>query len=318
MFFSTFSLEPLCDADLIYLESVTQVCIMGINTIWDIASGCLFDYQLTGCYGEKAAEGGKMLGAIAGDIIGSRFEHAGIKSKDFELFNRQSVFTDDTVHTVALADSLLHKIPYQEKLREYFRYYPHAGYGSRFRRWARSPHPVPYGSYGNGSAMRVSPIAWYYDSLDVVLEEAQCSAEMTHNHPEGIRGAQAVAGAVFIARNGADKMQLRSFIEDSFAYDLSESIDEIRPDYGFDVSCQGSVPYAILAFLESSDFEDAIRNAVSLGGDSDTQACIAGCIAEAYYGGVPTEIAEEALARLDPRLTGIYQKFMGTTGGGSI
>ena len=252
-----------------------------------------------------------MLGAIAGDIIGSRFEHAGIKSKDFELFNRQSIFTDDTVHTVALADSLLHKIPYQEKLREYFHYYPHAGYGSRFRRWARSPRPTPYGSYGNGSAMRVSPIAWYYDSLDVVLEEAQRSAEMTHNHPEGLRGAQAVAGAVFVARNGVDKMQLRSFIEDSFAYDLSGSIDEIRPDYGFDVSCQGSVPYAILAFLESTDFEDAIRNAVSLGGDSDTQACIAGSIAEAYYGEVPTKIAEKALARLDPRLTDVYQQFMG-------
>ncbi len=250
-----------------------------------------------------------MLGAIAGDIIGSRFEHAGIKSKDFELFNRQSIFTDDTVHTVALADSLLHKIPYQEKLREYFIYYPHAGYGGRFRRWARSPQPMPYGSYGNGSAMRVSPIAWYYDSQDEVLEAARRSAEMTHNHPEGLRGAQSVAGAVFIARKGADKKQIRNFIQDTFAYDLSGSIDEIRPGYSFDVSCQGSVPYAILAFLESTDFEDAIRNAVSLGGDSDTQACIAGSIAEAYYGGVPVEIADEALARLDSRLTDIYKKF---------
>jgi len=250
-----------------------------------------------------------MLGAISGDIIGSRFEHAGIKSKDFELFNRQSVFTDDTVHTVALADSLLHKIPYQEKLREYFHYYPHAGYGGRFRRWARSPQPMPYGSYGNGSAMRVSPIAWYYDTEDEVLEAARRSAEMTHNHPEGLRGAQAVAGAVFISRKGADKKQIRDFIQDTFAYDLSGSLDEIRPGYSFDVSCQGSVPYAILAFLESTDFEDAIRNAVSLGGDSDTQACIAGSIAEAYYGGVPVEIAEEALARLDSRLTDIYEKF---------
>lgn len=250
-----------------------------------------------------------MLGAIAGDIIGSRFEHAGIKSKDFELFNRQSIFTDDTVHTVALADSLLHKIPYQEKLREYFHYYPHAGYGGRFRRWARSPQPMPYGSYGNGSAMRVSPISWYYDTQNEVLEAARRSAEMTHNHPEGLRGAQSVAGAVFIARKGADKKQIRDFIQDTFAYDLSGSLDEIRPGYRFDVSCQGSVPYAILAFLESTDFEDAIRNAVSLGGDSDTQACIAGSIAEAYYGGVPVEIADEALARLDSRLTAIYKKF---------
>ena len=252
-----------------------------------------------------------MLGAIAGDVIGSRFEHAGIKSKDFKLFNRQSIFTDDTVHTIALADSLLHKIPYQEKLREYFQYYPNAGYGGRFRRWARSPQPVPYASYGNGSAMRVSPVAWYYNDLDKVLEKAQRSAEITHNHPEGIRGAQAVAGAVFIARKGADKRQIQDFIQETFAYDLSESLDEVRPGYEFDVSCQGSVPYAILAFLESTDFEDAIRNAVSLGGDSDTQACIAGSIAEAYYGGVPDEMAEEALARLDSRLKEIYQEFWG-------
>lgn len=250
-----------------------------------------------------------MLGAIAGDIVGSRFEHAGIKSKQFELFNRQSVFTDDTVHTIAVADSLLNKIPYDEKFREYFRYYPNAGYGGRFRRWARSPQPVPYGSYGNGSAMRVSPVAWYYDTLDKVLEEALHSAEMTHNHPEGIRGAQAVAGAVFIARQGADKSQIRNYIEDEFAYDLSRSLDEVRPAYKFDVSCQGSVPFAILAFLESSDFEDALRNAISLGGDSDTQACIAGSLAEAYYGGVPALIAKETLARLDSRLSGIYRSF---------
>ena len=250
-----------------------------------------------------------MLGAIAGDIIGSRFEHAGIKSKDFELFNRQSVFTDDTVHTIALADSLLHKIPYQEKLREYFHYYPHAGYGGRFRRWARSPKPKPYGSYGNGSAMRVSPIAWFFDTESKVLEEARRSAEMTHNHPEGLRGAQSVAGAVFIARKGADKKQIRDFVQDTFAYDLSGALDEIRPGYSFDVSCQGSVPYAIMACLESTDVEDAVRSAVSLGGDSDTQACIAGSIAEAYYGGVPVEIADEALARLDSRLAGIYQEF---------
>lgn len=250
-----------------------------------------------------------MLGAIAGDIIGSRFEHAGIKSKDFALFTRQSVFTDDTVHTIAVADSLLHKIPYQSNFREYFQHYPNAGYGHRFRRWARSPKPAPYGSFGNGSAMRVSPIGWYYDSLDAVLEEAMHSAEATHNHPEGVRGAQAVASAVYIARNGADKAQIRAFVEETFAYDLSGSLDEIRPAYTFDVTCQGSVPQAMLAFLESTDFEDAVRNAVSLGGDSDTQACIAGCIAEAYYGGVPKAIAAETLARLDERLLAVYEAF---------
>ena len=250
-----------------------------------------------------------MLGAIAGDIIGSRFEHAGIKSKDFALFNRQSVFTDDTVHTVAVADSLLHKIPYQEKLREYFLYYPHAGYGGRFRRWARSPKPVPYGSFGNGAAMRVSPIGWFYDTLDDVLDEAMRSAEVTHNHPEGIRGAQATAAAVFMARDGADKSRIKNYIEETFGYDLSTPLDEIRTVYQYDVSCQGSVPQAMTAFLEAADYADAVRNAVSLGGDSDTQACIAGSIAEAYYGGVPEHIRKETLSRLDERLLGIFDAF---------
>lgn len=250
-----------------------------------------------------------MLGAIAGDIIGSRYEHAGIKSKDFELFNRQSVFTDDTVLTIAVADSLLHKIPYQDKFREYFLAYPVAGYGGRFRRWARSPKPAPYGSFGNGSAMRVSPIAWYYSNLDDVLEEALHSAEITHNHPEGIKGAQAVAAAVFMARTGSSKQAIKDYVEDQFHYDLSSSIDAIRPGYGFEISCQKSVPQALIAFLESTDYEDAVRNAVSLGGDSDTLACIAGGIAEAYYGGVPQKIAEAALSRLDKQLQEVCKKW---------
>ena len=250
-----------------------------------------------------------MLGAIAGDIIGSRFEHARIKSKDFELFNRQSVFTDDTVLTLAVADSLLHEMPYAEKFREYFHDYPAAGYGGRFRRWARSPQPAPYGSYGNGSAMRVSPIAWYYDSLADVLKEALHSAEMTHNHPEGIKGAQAIAAAVYLARKGSSKSEIKAYIEEQFSYDLSSSVKAIRENYGFEISCQKSVPQAIIAFLESVDFEDAVRNAVSLGGDSDTLACMAGGIAEAFYGGIPTEIAEEALNRLDERMKGIYTQF---------
>jgi ADP-ribosylglycohydrolase len=250
-----------------------------------------------------------MLGAIAGDIIGSRFEHAAIKSKDFELFNRQSVFTDDTVHTIALADSLLNKVPYQNKLREYFYYYPNAGYGGRFRRWASSPQPKPYGSYGNGSAMRVSPVAWFYKDLDTVLKEARYSAEITHNHPEGIKGAQAVAAAVFMARSGAGKAEIKRYVEDHFKYDLSSTVDVIREGYGFEVSCQKSVPQAIIAFLDSTGFEDAVRNAVSLGGDSDTQACIVGGIAEAFYGEVPQAVEDETLVRLDERLKGVLKKF---------
>jgi ADP-ribosylglycohydrolase len=250
-----------------------------------------------------------MLGAIAGDIIGSRFEHASIKSKDFELFNRQSVFTDDTVLTIAVADSLLHKIPYHKNFRKYFHNYPSAGYGGRFRRWARSPQPAPYGSFGNGSAMRVSPIAWYYDSLDDVLEEALHSAESTHNHPEGIKGAQAVAAAIYMARHGSSKGAIKSYIENQFGYDLSSSVCVIRENYGFEVSCQKSVPQAIISFLESTDFEDAIRNAVSLGGDSDTQACIAGGIAEAFYGGVPQGIEEETIKSLDGCLKKVLSDF---------
>jgi len=253
-----------------------------------------------------------MLGGIAGDIIGSRFEHAQIKTKDFELFSRQCTFTDDTVHTVAVADSLLTKTPYQINFLRYFNHYPNVGYGNRFRRWARSARPVPYGSFGNGSAMRVSPIAWFYDSLDKVLEEAMHSAEVTHNHPEGIKGAQAVAGAIYMARTGVGKQEIREFVEGRFGYDLGQTVNEIRPGYGFNVTCQGSVPQAMVAFLEAEDFEDAIRNAVSLGGDSDTLACIAGSIAEAYFGGVPQDIAEGIFERLDERLTAIIRQFLGT------
>lgn len=251
-----------------------------------------------------------MLGGIAGDIIGSRFEHAQIKTKDFELFSRQSTFTDDTVHTVAVADSLLTKTPYQVNFLRYFNHYPNAGYGHRFRRWARSARPIPYGSFGNGSAMRVSPIAWFYDSLEKVLEEAMHSAEVTHNHPEGIKGAQAVAGAIYLARTGESKQLIRAFVEERFGYDLSPTVDEIRPDYSFKVVCQESVPQAIVAFLDAEDFEDAVRNAVSLGGDSDTLACIAGSIAEAYFGGVPESIKSGIFQRLDERLTVTTRTFL--------
>lgn len=251
-----------------------------------------------------------MLGGIAGDIIGSRFEHAQIKTKDFELFSRQCTFTDDTVHTVAVADSLLTKTPYQTNFIRYFQHYPNAGYGHRFRRWARSIRPVPYGSFGNGSAMRVSPIAWYYDSLDKVLEEAMHSAEVTHNHPEGIKGAQAVAGAIYLARTGAGKERIREFVEERFGYDLAMTVDDIRPGYGFNVTCQGSVPQALVAFFDATDYEDAVRNAVSLGGDSDTQACIAGSIAEAHFGGVPVSILAQTVTRLNDNILLTIKDFL--------
>jgi ADP-ribosylglycohydrolase len=250
-----------------------------------------------------------MLGAIAGDIIGSRFEHNNWRSKDFQLFHPACACTDDTVHTVALAESLLTGRPYGGLLKEYFRTYPHAGYGSRFRAWAGSADEAPYHSFGNGAAMRVSPVGWFYHDLSAVLDGARQSAEVTHNHPEGIKGAQAVATAIFLARQQTDKASIRHFIEEAFGYDLGRQLDDIRPGYRFDVSCQGSVPEAIIAFLEATDFEDAIRNAVSLGGDSDTIACIAGGIAEAFYGGVPEAIEGQLWNYLDDRLARVARQF---------
>ncbi|MEM6725800.1 MAG: ADP-ribosylglycohydrolase family protein, partial [Bacteroidota bacterium] len=209
-----------------------------------------------------------MLGAIAGDIIGSRFERNNLKSKEFELFDSASRFTDDTVLTVAIADALLTKTPYATTVRNYARNYPFAGYGGTFKQWMFGLISGPYNSWGNGSAMRVSPIGFAFNTVEQVLEEAKRSAEITHNHPEGIKGAQAVALSILLARQGTSKEAIKSEIESRFQYDLSRSLDAIRPVYQFDVSCQGSVPEAIIAFLESTDFEDAIRNAISIGGDS--------------------------------------------------
>lgn len=250
-----------------------------------------------------------MLGAIAGDIIGSRFEHAAFKTTHFRLFHPACRFTDDTVLTVALADSLLHGIPYVELLRTYYRAYPRAGYGSNFHQWARSEDPRPYNSWGNGSAMRVSPVGFAFDRLEEVLDQAKRSAEVTHDHPEGIKGAQAVASAVFLARTGRSKEQIKNYVESSFGYDLGTPLDEIRPRYCFEVSCQHSVPQAIRSFLESRDFEHAVRLAISLGGDSDTLACMAGGIAQAFYGGVPEPIRQVVFERLDDRLGDLTRKF---------
>lgn len=250
-----------------------------------------------------------MIGAIAGDIVGSVYEGANIKSVDFPLFRNASTFTDDTVLTIAVADAILRSEDYASKLKEYYRLYPRRGYGGSFRMWARSDASAAYNSWGNGSAMRVSPVGFAFTSLDTVLEQALRSAAVTHNHPEGIKGAQAVAAAVYLARTGSSKGEIRDYIEHTFGYDLSEPVDTIREYYTFDVSCQGSVPRAITAFLEADNYEDAVRKAISIGGDSDTIACIAGGIAHAFFGGVPDVIAERVREILDEKLNSVLREF---------
>ena len=250
-----------------------------------------------------------MLGAIAGDIIGSAYEFHSTKRIDFDLFTAGSHFTDDTVLTVAVAGCILTGKDYASAFQEYGHKYPNAGYGGMFLRWLASEKPKPYGSYGNGSAMRVSPVGFAFDTIEKVLAEAKRSAEVTHNHSEGIKGAQAVASAIFMARQRESKDKIRRFVEQTFDYDFRRTLNEIRPDYRFDETCQGSVPQSIIAFLESTDYEDAIRKAVSLGGDSDTMACIAGGIAQAYYGIIPSYIIREARLTLDSDLLAIVDEF---------
>jgi ADP-ribosylglycohydrolase len=255
-----------------------------------------------------------MIGAIAGDIIGSIYEWHNVKTKDFPLFSDRCFFTDDSILTVALADSILKGAPYVENLKTFYRWYPDAGYGGGFHCWASSASSAPYNSWGNGAAMRISPVGFAYDDLDAVLQKAKEFTEVTHNHPEGIKGGQATAAAIFLARTGKSKAEIRQFVEDRFQYDLSRHVDEIRPAYEFDVSCQGTVPQAIRAFLDSTDFEDAIRTAVSLGGDSDTLACITGGIAQAFYGGVPENVQQKVYSTLDERLGDIAREFMARYG----
>ncbi len=250
-----------------------------------------------------------MLGAITGDIVGSIYEGSNIKTKDFPLFAERCHFTDDSVLTIALADAILNNGDYGRVMREYFRHYPDAGYGGSYLLWASDPSAGPYDSWGNGAAMRTSPVGYAFDSLDEVLDKARQYASYTHNHPEGIKGAQATSACIYLARTGSTKEDIKSYVIEQFGYDLSRTLDEIRPDYHFDVSCQRTVPEAITAFLESTDFEDAIRNAISLGGDSDTLACITGGMAEAFYGEVPIDIREETLSRLDEPLVDVVTRF---------
>ena len=260
-----------------------------------------------------------MYGAILGDIIGSPYEFdRGSKTKDFPLFSELSTFTDDTVMTIAIADTFLDDtLPMDEEIirqrliasmQRYGKLYPHAGYGGMFRRWLRSSNPRSYGSYGNGSAMRVASVAWLFNDFWLIQRMAHLSAEVTHSHPEGIKGAEATAAAIFLARTGCTKAEIKSYIENVFGYDLSRTCDEIRPGYHHVETCQETVPEAITAFLEGESFEDVIRTAVSLGGDCDTLTCIAGSIAEAFYE-VPEELKQECHNRLPEQLLKVLLKF---------
>jgi ADP-ribosylglycohydrolase len=250
-----------------------------------------------------------LMGAIAGDVIGSVYEYNAPKTTEFDLFSPDSWVTDDSVLTIAIADAILRKRSYLECVREYAREYPDSGYGGMFRNWMYSETPQPYNSYGNGSAMRVSPVGWAFENVEDVLKEAEASAAITHNHPEGIKGAQAVALAIFRARKKATKAEIKDEIVARFGYGLSQSLDEIRPGYQFDETCQKTVPPAIVAFLESNDFEDAIRNAISLGGDADTLAAITGSIAEAFYGSIPEGILREVRNRMPAELWAVVEEF---------
>jgi ADP-ribosylglycohydrolase len=261
-----------------------------------------------------------MYGAILGDIIGSPYEFNSnnYKAKDFPLFSERSTFTDDSVMTLAVAqaflragtdadDELITRCLYRF-MPEIGRRYPNCGYGGMFAHWILSGKAEPYNSFGNGSAMRVSSVAWLFDSLEAVRHAAVLSASVSHNHPEGVKGAEAVASAIFLARTGNTKDEIKEYVASEFGYDLSRTCDEIRPSYRMDETCQGSVPEAITAFLEGTDFEDVVRTAVSLGGDSDTIACMAGAIAEGFYG-VPEELKKECRERLTPDLLEILDRF---------
>ena len=261
-----------------------------------------------------------MIGAILGDMIGAPYEFdRSPKTKDFPMFSDQSRFTDDTVMTIAVAEALLDnrgasdddlKAAIVQSMQKWGHRYPRAGYGGRFSGWLRAKNPQPYGSYGNGSAMRVSAAGWLYDTLEETRRIARLTAEVTHNHPEGVKGAEATAGAIYLARTGHSKDEIRDYIVREFGYDLSRTCDEIRPVYHHVESCQETVPEAITAFLEGNGFEDVIRTAVSLGGDCDTLTCIAGGIAEAFYG-IPDSMTAEGRKRLPVDMLLVLDRFNG-------
>lgn len=260
---------------------------------------------------EKAINKAKLVlpGAVCGDIIGSAYEWYRVKYTDFDIFTPQSRFTDDTVCSIAIADALLRGKPFDTNLQSWCRKYPAAGYGGYFRRWIQSSTPKPYNSWGNGSAMRVSSIGAYAESIDEVLQLAEASAAVTHNHPEGIKGAQATALAIYLALTGCSKKEIKQSLESRFGYDLSRSYCAIQPEYSFEVSCQKSVPEAIVAFLEGWDYESVVRMAVAYGGDADTQAAIAGGIAAAYYGEIPESILNVCMTILPNDMKMVINNF---------
>lgn len=271
-----------------------------------------------------------MYGAILGDIVGKPYEHNfKMKNKVFPLFVPASHFSDDSVMTIAIADGLLHvaKEASLDEIRsavirsmQYWgRKYPRAGYGGRFRYWLYEEDPQPYRSFGNGSAMRVSPVGWLYDTIERTRAVAAATADVTHNHPEGIKGAEAAASVIFLARHHTSKEEIKAYVEQNFGYDLSRTVAEIRPTYQFDSSCQGTVPEAIIAFLEGTTFEDVLRTAVSLGGDCDTLTSIASAMAEAYYG-MPDNLRAEVRNRIQPDMLAVVDQFdqhLGRAAGGS-
>lgn len=255
-----------------------------------------------------------MIGAIIGDIVGSTYEFAPTKKYNFELLPAGSDYTDDTIMCVAVADAVLHRLPYGETMRKWGNMYPNpkGSYGGNFAAWLHSEKPMPYNSFGNGSAMRVAAIGWAFERITDVQMEAYHSAEVTHNHPEGIKGAVAVATAVYLARCGHTKADIKQRIEQQFSYDLSFDLLELKRTYSFDESCMGTVPVAIKCYLESKDFEDAIRLSVSMGGDADTLGCITGAIAEAGYGThtIPTPLFEAAINELPTDMREIVVEFI--------
>ena len=264
--------------------------------------------------GSKATQAGQnytktIIGAIAGDVIGSVYEWHNVKVTDFNLFNSNCDFTDDSVLTIAIADCILHHKDFAKTTWEYGRKFRGRGYGGSFREWLKSENPKPYGSYGNGSAMRVSAVGFAFDDSAKVMEVAKQTAEFTHNHPEGVKGAQATAIAILMARQGKSKQDIKKYISETFNYNLDFTLDCIRATYKFDETCQGSVPQAIVSFLESTDFESAIRLAISIGGDSDTIACITGGIASAFYKEIPTEILDFVNSKLPTEFIEILNKF---------
>jgi len=251
-----------------------------------------------------------MIGSIIGDVVGVPFEFAPTKDKDFVMFSNSATFSDDSILTIATADALLNKLTYEEAYLKWSKNYPRRGYGNMFLEWIENDDRKPYNSYGNGSAMRVSPIAYLpFGNISEVMLEAKKTSEVTHNHEEGIRGAQAIAAVIFLAINNIPKDTIKNFVQLVIGYDLNRKLDDIRPTYGFEVSCQSSVPESIICFLESTSFEDAIRLAISMGGDADTMACITGGIAEAYYKEIPKFMYDETMNRLPNEFKEIIKQF---------